>query len=380
VPLHKTRRVKRNDPCPVCHRPTWCLVALDGRYAVRMRVESSRPSRSASGGWVHMLQGGPQSTIHTSATPVSVARNVVVAPIERLDRVYRQLQAAMELGGNDLNHVLERGFTNVEIKALGYRTLYLHGRARLAREACRSQFDELPGVPGFCVAVQGDHWTLAGSPGLVIPCRDAHDRIRGYLIRPHEQGSGGKYRWLSSSHKPSGTGRRACCHIARPTTAGVEDDAVWIAEGEIKSDLSANQLRALMVSIPGVNLWARAIPELAELLPAGGRVVVALDADWQKKPPVHDALWCLVQCCGAMGYSVEVALWDAKHKGLDDLLITGQSPRRTSVAEIPAPPWVLKVSSRMLTEMSPRKAQKTMPLKEMRDQLEKVLASLCPST
>ena len=108
--------------------------------------------------------------------------------------------------------------------------------------------------------------------------------------------------------------------------------------------------------------------------------MVGLDADWQNKPPVHDALWCLVQCFAALGYSVEVAVWDVKHKGLDDLLIAGLSPQRTVPTEIPPPPWLPKVSSRMLTETARREARKTVTLMEMRDNLEKLLVSLCPST
>jgi hypothetical protein len=65
----------------------------------------------------------------------------------------------------------------------------------------------------------------------------------------------------------------------------------------------------VVLSIPGVGLWAKAIAKLAEPLPAGGRVVVALDSDWRQQPQVHGSLWCLGQCCEALGYKVEVALW-----------------------------------------------------------------------
>jgi hypothetical protein len=127
---------------------------------------------------------------------------------------------------------------------------------------------------------------------------------------------------------------------------------VWITEGEIKADLSAERLGAVVVSIPGVELWSRALPDLEELLPHGGRVVVALDADWREKPRVHNAFFNILLACTTLGYETEAALWDVRSgKGLDDLLINGDRPEIHPAAAIPAPRWEMKLTSQMLSEL-----------------------------
>jgi hypothetical protein len=159
---------------------------------------------------------------------------------------------------------------------------------------------------------------------------------------------------------------------------------VWIVEGEIKADLVALWLGAFVVSIPGVSSWSLALDDLAELLPNGGSVVVALDADWRKNAQVHTAAWSLAQACTALGYRTEVALWGVEHKGLDDLLVAGLSPLRTAVADMPPPTWAPKISARVLAPRPPRRAAKPPPtLAEAREKLRRVMRRVvgrrCPS-
>jgi hypothetical protein len=273
--------------------------------------------------------------------------------------------------------LLARGFTHEEVRARGYRTLPLQGRARLARQAHNGNPERLFGVPGFYGAT-GDYWQLAGRPGLLIPCRAPDRRIRAFRIRPDNPGdSGGKYNWLSSEGKPGGAGSGAHCHVARPITGEPTPGVVWVVEGELKADLSSERLRAVVLSIPGASLWQRALPDIMELLPAGGRVVVALDADWRDKAPVHLGVWGLVQASVALGYVVEVALWETKYKGLDDLLTAGRHPERNPPSALPAPAWDRKVSSWALAEVPARAQTQVVTLAVMRRQLAEALTA-CP--
>lgn len=328
-----------------------------------MRVESSRPAQGGTGGWVHRLAEGPRVYVAPPTRNGATSSSPPV-PLERRNRVYRQLLGGASLGGRDLHELQRRGFTREEIKARRYGSLQLRGRAGLAGDILNGGND-LRGIPGFYVATNdnGDeYWTLAGSPGLLIPCLDVHGQIRGLRIRPHEQGNGhAKYIWFSSAKKHGGSASGVHCHVARPLHgAAPPDDTVWIVEGELKADLSVPRLGAVVVSIPGVSTWAAALPDLLELLPRGGRVVVALDADWCDKPEVHSALWNLCQSCSALGFSVEVALWDLKDgKGLDDLLTAGSKPTRAPPTAIPAPRWPIKLSSRVMTEVPAQATQVT---------------------
>jgi len=46
-------RVTRDNPCPVCNKPDWCLLAQDKGVAICSRVESTYPKAGA--GWLHKL-------------------------------------------------------------------------------------------------------------------------------------------------------------------------------------------------------------------------------------------------------------------------------------------------------------------------------------
>ena len=46
------RRVTQESPCPICHKPDWCIVSDDGEMCVCNRVESER---QAEMGWIHFL-------------------------------------------------------------------------------------------------------------------------------------------------------------------------------------------------------------------------------------------------------------------------------------------------------------------------------------
>lgn len=51
------RRVTRSNPCPICKKGDWCLIARDGTKAICPRVESSTPAGDA--GFAHSLDGSP---------------------------------------------------------------------------------------------------------------------------------------------------------------------------------------------------------------------------------------------------------------------------------------------------------------------------------
>jgi hypothetical protein len=295
-----------------------------------------------------------------------------VASLERRNQVYRRLQLVTHLGKDHQAQLLARGYNEQEIQLRGYRSLPPEDRWKLAKECHNGTASTLRGVPGFFTnkAKNGYvYWSIGGSPGLLIPCRDPAGLIRAYRIRPDDPGKGGKYRWLSSANKSSGTGSGVHCHVARPLAGMVQDKVVWITEGEIKADLAAQRLGAVVVSIPGVSSWSRAVPDVAAILPSGGRVVVALDTDWKDKPPVQEAIWSLWQTCLALGYETEVATWDVNHKGLDDALKGGLTPQPMAPEEFPEPAWSLKISSRVLVEMPGMKRPAAVTLAKMRDPL-----------
>jgi len=66
------RRVSSHDPCPICHKPDYCIRTSDGLAVKCMRVESDRPSQDKAGGlgWIHLLKNPLPPLPPTKPTPV----------------------------------------------------------------------------------------------------------------------------------------------------------------------------------------------------------------------------------------------------------------------------------------------------------------------
>ena len=66
-------RVSKKNPCPVCHKPDWCLVAEDGSVAICARIEQGSVKRCGEAGWLHILSdtGRSRSRWLTRSIPIS---------------------------------------------------------------------------------------------------------------------------------------------------------------------------------------------------------------------------------------------------------------------------------------------------------------------
>ena len=50
------RRVRRDEPCPICDRPDWCIVSHDGAVAICARVAEGAVRQVGNAGWLHRLR------------------------------------------------------------------------------------------------------------------------------------------------------------------------------------------------------------------------------------------------------------------------------------------------------------------------------------
>lgn len=68
----KMVRVKRDNPCPICGKPDWCLIAEDGSACICARVaEGGKKAKEA--GWLHILTDKPlPNPKRITRTPVKV--------------------------------------------------------------------------------------------------------------------------------------------------------------------------------------------------------------------------------------------------------------------------------------------------------------------
>ena len=99
-------------------------------------------------------------------------------------------------------------------------------------------------------------------------------------------------------------------------------DETWITEGPLKADIACLKLKRIVLAIPGVACWPKAIPILWQLKTK--RVVVALDMDKETNHAVDVYRTQLINRLLEIGFVVYEANWDRKFKGIDDLLVTGE--------------------------------------------------------
>jgi hypothetical protein len=317
------RNASRAHRCPVCGHDSWCSIRRDGAVVACRRDDTgiARTDREGVDYWVHVLD---PATAPATPAPVAV-RGVPRAPVDVLDAAYCALLAALPLSAAHAEGLRRRGLDDAEVRARGYRTLPLEGRSALARElASRVGERAATGVPGLYVAERDGRtwWSLAGSPGLLVPVRDARERVVALKVRRDDPCDGPRYTYVSSAHH-GGAAAAPAVHV--PLLGDAADcTEVRVTEGELKADVATVLSGVPTVSLPGVGSWRAAAPAAAAL--GARRVRVAFDADHRTKPEVGGALALLVRDLARAGFEVAVERWDARHgKGIDDVLAAGRS-------------------------------------------------------
>ena len=312
-------------PCPLCGKRDRCGVRSEApALCICYRVPSSE--HSADGGFIHRLDAARASALPVVALAPSVDR----APDDALHRAYRAMLSRLGLSSAHRAALLARGLDAQAIERAGYASLEVAGRAQLGRAIVEAVGEDLAArVPGYVVRERdGRSWpSVAGWPGLLVPCRDERGRILGLQVRRDEPGDGPRYVWLSSRSQ-GGASASTFAHV--PVIApNARRDEVIITEGPLKADVVTALDGRLCIAVPGVSAWARALPVVEALRPRS--VLVAFDADLMTNPAVklaHDAL-----CAALVAHSIRaVSLrWPPSlGKGLDDALLyqrqNGQTP------------------------------------------------------
>ena len=323
--------VSAKNRCPACGRADWCKLATDGSAAFCRRSPEGPlgPGREYSDChgepfWIHRLGPDAEPRELPEASKPGAEPPPAAEP-DVLNRVYRALLAELALDAPHRENLQARGLSGDDVEAGLFRTWHLRGRARLAKKLVEQFGEEVARqVPGFFV--QRDErdenrtwWSLAGSPGLLIPALDASGRVLGLRVRRDEvdADSGGRYSWVSS-YRHGGPRPATSLHVP----PGPRGSVVRVTEGELKSAVATVQTGVLTVGVAGVGRWREALPVLAEL--KAERVLLAFDADCRENPVVARATISAVRGLRGAGFEVAVETWPPETgKGIDDALQAG---------------------------------------------------------
>lgn len=246
----------------------------------------------------------------------------VCADIKKRDATYRMLLGELILSKRHLEDLLNRGLTEDEIKAGGYRSTPTFG----SESICRKLIDKgayLRGVPGFYRNEKGNWDVVFSGKGLLIPVKDIDGMIQGLQLRLDKQDGVDiqrKYRWVSSSGKEEGTQSTVWCHFTG--TIGPE---IYLTEGPLKADIAALRLNKGFVAVPGVNSLSY-LPDMLKDLSKRGvkKVYIAYDMDFIYNIHVQNGLSEIKEIIKKTGLVSEQIMWDPHYKGIDDYLTRKQ--------------------------------------------------------
>jgi DNA primase len=250
-------------------------------------------------------------------------RDQMIADVSLRNHVYKKLLEYAALSPDDHKDLVRRGLTDSEIRSLGIKTLPHGEDSYRAAEYVLKAGLSLVGVPGF----YKDHgrWKLADyASGYLIPQKNIQGEIQGMQIRRRFVKNGGKYIFLSSSGKETGTKAYAFVHVALsqyPAANGTVREAI-LTEGPLKADLINKFSGMPVLAVPGVSSLSLLPETLSSLKELGlQKIDIAYDMDLYKNPMVLASLGKLKRILSDMAISCQCLKWDEAYKGLDDYLL-----------------------------------------------------------
>lgn len=146
--------VKKDNPCPICGKPDYCTLTINGRFACCMRTESSVPMKN--GGWRHKID--------SDSLPKRPRKQHIAKKRPVLDCKALQLQYVLPSGNRDVRRL--SGLLGVS-----EQSLHRLGIGMENKNFTFPMFDGLCNIVGFRTRTpQHRKFAITGSKnGLFIP-------------------------------------------------------------------------------------------------------------------------------------------------------------------------------------------------------------------
>ncbi len=271
----------------------------------------------------------PPETKSRGDGPDRVTELAKPADADLCDQVYGKLLAGLSLADAHRQDLQRRGLSDEQIGRRCYRSLGKYeirqAMGRLKQELDNASLERVPGV-----RIRNGRLQFSDREGLLVPVRDAQNRIVALKLRADESSGGAKYTWISSSDQ-GGPSPGSPPHV--PLGMPARAEVVRVTEGELKADIAFARSGMPTIGVPGVDQWKSCLPILEAM---GARIVhVAFDMDAQTKPGVAAALAACVRELIRLKYEVRLETWEqGDGKGIDDLLAAGKQPAIVTGQEV----------------------------------------------
>lgn len=340
-PQQKLIEVKRKSPCPVCKRESWCSTNADRTFVICKKVESDYPAKNGKG-WIHIVGDDSFNQVPPTIQVEVEVKQYDRADISRRDKMNSQILSVLKLNDRDRKNLAGRGLDDETINKNEYKSVPTP--SRLDEVMTHFKEEDLRGIPGFFR--KGERWRLnigewtskkdgvtrSYHQGFLVPVRDIQGRIEGFQVRRAEvrDEDEPRYIWLSSSNKEEGASSGAPIHFRNVDLARRSGQAI-ITEGALKADVATHLLgyKHAFIAVAGVSTFGDDFGQrLRSQIPELHQVVIAFDADADRKPEVLQALNRLSETLSGAGLDVRELKWEEKKgKGIDDYLLSDPAHR-----------------------------------------------------
>ena len=269
-----------------------------------------------------------QETCPTAA-PAGEKAAVEQSPLasrQEIDHAMRELLSMLTLTEAHRENLRERGLTDEQINAFGFKSTPSYRRCHEIPQRLRARSCTVAGVPGFYLDKRG-RWMVAFSSrlyGIVVPVRGLDGLVCGAQIRldiplkddedgPEDEGA--KYVWFSSARKHMGVSSGSPLNFIGDLHA----HTVYVTEGSLKAYVAHGLTGRTFLSAQGVNNLG-GVPEAFAWLSRHGTelIVEAYDMDKFNNPcsaAGASKIYALAKQSGLMCQSLT---WNPNYKGVDD--------------------------------------------------------------
>lgn len=248
------------------------------------------------------LSSDEQVEIRKKKEASEAVKEIIPAPIEIRDTVYRRLLSKLDLSKKHREDLIKRGLTDEEIEKGMYKTVPICGLHSLAAYSIQGiKFAKNQGVPGF-VDVNNPKKVLlrARKNGYFVPVLTKEGKISGMQIRydnlkdtasDKEREMYKKYSWYSSSERDTGCGVSGCENIHFAGDWSIVPKECCLTEGVLKADIAAYLSGQPYIGLVGVNNVGQLEKTLSSLSEQGlASVYIYVDMDYRSKHEVKKAL------------------------------------------------------------------------------------------
>lgn len=353
--------IRSSEICPICgSRKGRCsrYVKRDNGEVVMYRCKYQESNRPSNGWYIHLVDELNNNSYKNIPTHIKLEdykqNSITEEDLILWDKVYRKFRAIFyQINGSYLykdheKNLIERGFSEVEIKNMGFFSVPRNERVKYDGYNCKLSTaivnellktfnpETLLKVPGFSKITVKENDYVIFKNTIKNAQTDKFEELDAYFIPYYNYKSqlvAMQYRLMKSLYDENGKKMRYLWYSSKTVSCGSPidyyipmtvsfDNLILITEGAIKAKFAASKLKIRTLAEAGVGNYRNLVKNLQELEKSENKkynILLALDMDKYSNDDVIRAEISTVSLLKSLGYNVTILEWNEEDgKGIDD--------------------------------------------------------------